>query len=286
MTSDVREFASFIAPLQADPATHVGMVGTDEAGIVKELEEFGTELFVERDGAGAIVGAAGFDYDGPLKRGYLYGPWSIEEGWTERADRLLERVLEVAPPATERLEFVFDKRNPQGAAFAEKHGFEFVRDHFTMGFARDDRVLGPDGDIRAMDDDDRIAVMDLHERCFEGTWPNGEQLLELLEKGPDRIIFVLYEKTHLAGYIYVSAERETGEAFIDNVGVDDRFRGRGFATRLLTHGLWWIFGLDEVKRIELSVRAENAAAVQVYEKAGFQRLRAIRQMSMALAKQT
>ena len=53
------------------------------------------------------------------------------------------------------------------------------------------------------------------------------------------------------------------------------------ATRLLSHGLAWMFGFDEVKRIELSVREENQAALKVYEKAGFKRLRAIRQMRLS-----
>ena len=262
----------------------MAMVGTDEIGIAKELEEFETQLFVERDDRGEIVGATGFDYDEPLQRGFLYGPWSIEDGWKERADRLFAQVLDVAPASTKAIETAFDKRNDRAAGFADEHGFELVRDHFTMGFARDDRRLTPDPDIREMDDLDRAAIVELHERCFEGTWPSGDQLLEQLEKGPDRTIFVLYEKDHLAGYHFASVDRETGEAFVDNIGVDERFRGRGFATRLLTHGLWWMFGFEEVTKIELSVREENSAALQVYEKAGFRKLHAIRQMRMALVR--
>lgn len=261
----------------------MAMVGTDELGIVKELQEFETQLFVERDDMGEVIGVAGFDHDGPLHRGFIYGPWSIEDGWEERADRLFARVMDAAPATTSDIETAFGKENVRAARFADAHGFELVRDHFTMGFARDDRRLAPDPDIREMDDLDRAAIVELHEKCFEGTWPSGPQLLEQLEKGPDRKIFVLYEGDHLAGYHFASVDRETGEAFVDNIGVDQRSRGRGFATRLLTHGLWWMFGFDEVAKIELSVREENAAALQVYEKAGFRKLHAIRQMRMRLA---
>lgn len=41
-----------------------------------------------------------------------------------------------------------------------------------------------------------------------------------------------------------------------------------------------MFGLDEITRIELSVREENQAALKVYEKAGFERQRSIRQMRL------
>lgn len=281
--SEVREFARFIAPLQQDPVSHMSMVGTEEAGIVKELDEFETELFFDRADDGTILGVAGLDYDEPLSRAYIYGPWALPEGWGEVASRLFERVVSAVPTEMKDMDTAFDKENTRAEHFAAERGFKLVRDHFTMGFARDDRRLEPDPDIREMDDDDRAAIVELHERCFEKVWPSGRQLLEHLEKGRDRTIFVLYEGEHLAGYHFATVERETGEAFVDNIGVDEQFRGRGFATRLLTHGLWWMFGFEEVAKIELSVREENVAALQVYEKAGFRKLHAIRQMRMALS---
>ena len=280
MTSELHEFARFIAPLQRRPESRMAMVGADETGIVKDLEEFETELFIDRDGSGEIAGAAGFDFDEPLQRGFLYGPWSIEDGWEERAARLLERVVAAAPAATQSMELAFDTENLRASAFGDRHGFELVRDHFTMGFSRGDHALEPDPDIRAMTDHDGNQVMGLHERCFEGTWPSGKQLLEQLEKGPDRCIFVTYDEGELAGYLFANVERATGEAFVDNIGVEEALRGRGLATRLLIHGLWWMFSFEEVKEIELSVRQENTAALRVYENAGFRRLYAIRQMRM------
>ncbi len=262
----------------------MAMVGFDEIGIAKELEEFGTELFVDRNGAGEITGVAGFDFDEPLRRGFLYGPWSIDDGWDERASRLFDRVLTAVPATTNDMDIAFDTENVWAATFADKHGFELVRDHFTMGFSSGDRELEPDPDIREMNDDDRTDVIELHERCFERTWPSGHQLLEQLEKGPDRRIFVTHLDGKLAGYHFATVERETGEAFVDNIGVDEAVRGRGLATRLLTHGLWWMFSFREVREIELSVRQENGAALRVYENAGFRKLHAIRQMRMPVSK--
>lgn len=278
-TSDVAAVARFVAPLQARPESRMAMVGVEEAGIVRELVEFETELFVEQDD-GEILGAAGFDYDEPLARGFIYGPWSIDDDWDARADRLFERALEDAPAAMKDVETAFDLANERAALFAERHGFQLVRDHFTMAMEAHDRHLDPDPHIREMNDDDRTAIVDLHDRCFERAWPAGTQLLEQLEKGPDRKIFVLYQDGGLAGYHFATVDREIGEAFVDNIGVDERFRGRGIATRLLEHGLAWMFGFDEVDRIELSVREENAAAIRVYEKAGFRKLYAVRQMRM------
>lgn len=258
-------------------------VGADEIGIVNDLQEFETELFVERDATGAIIGAAGFDFDEPLNRSFLYGPWSIDDGWKERAARLFARVIAAAPRETRDIECAFDTENLRAASFADDHGFELVRDHYTMGFSRGDHELTPDSDIREMNDEEHSAVMELHERCFAGTWPSGQQLLEQLGKGPDRKIFVIHTGGQLTGYLFATVERGTGEAFVDNIGVDETVRGRGLASRLLTHGLWWMFSFDEIQEIELSVRQENAAAVRVYENAGFRKLYEIRQVRMPVA---
>ena len=282
MTSEQQEAATFIARYQAKPESHMAMVGTEEAVIASELREFETELFFERDDDGELLGVAGVDHDAELNRGFLYGPWSRSKGWDERADLLLARVIEALPADTVDLESAFNTRNRRAEAFSDRNGFVLVRDHFTMGFARDPRKLRADPDIRPMRDEDRAAVMDLHGRCFEAVWPSPRQLLEQLEKGENRIIFLLYIDEHLAGYHYAAVDAENGEAYVENIGVDERFRGRGIATRLLLHGLWWIYEFESVRKIELSVRQENEPAIRVYEKAGFRKLHAIRQVRKPL----
>ena len=283
MTSEVREAATFIARHQAKPESHMSNIGIEEAVIVSELTEFETQLFVDRDETGKILGVTGVDYDEELNRGFLYGPWSTSNGWDERADVLLGRAIEALPARTETLEGAFNMRNRRAQAFCDRHGFELVRDHFMMGFARDSRALRADPDIREMTDDDRDAVMALHGRCFEAAWPSPRQLMEQLEKGENRVIFVLYLDDDLAGYHYAVVDDENGEAYVENIGVDERFRTRGIATRLLVHGLWWMYGFESVRNIELMVREENAPAIRVYEKAGFRKLHAIRQVRKPLS---
>jgi ribosomal protein S18 acetylase RimI-like enzyme len=282
MTSELEEFARFIAPLQQDPTRQNAMIGNEVVGIVNELQEFDTKLFFDRDRDGAILGVAGFDFDEPLGRGYIYGPWAATDDWMGCMGRLFDSIIAQAPTQMRTMDTAFNKLNADAERFATERGFELVRDHFTMTFEPGDNYLVPDPDIREVRDAERERVMTIHESCFEGVWPTGEQLFEQLEKGPDRKIFVLELDGRIAGYHYATVDREVGEGFVDNIGVDEAFRGRGVATRLLSHGLAWMFGFDEVKRIELAVREENQAALKVYEKAGFHRLRALRQMRLQL----
>ncbi len=253
----------------------MAMVGEGEQTIVNDLQELDIELFIERE-KNEVVAVMGYEYDDALQRGFLYGPWAIEERWDELADELFDRVLPEPAVSDRDIELAFNIRNERAQRFSDRHGFELVRDHFFMAYPRERATVAPDDAIRPMADEDRDAVMALHERCFPGQWPSARQLLEQLDKGPDRTIFVLHVG-RLAGYHYARVDRSTGEASVENIGVDDAFRGRGFATRLLSHGLWWMFSFEEVTGIELSVRAENVEALRVYEKAGFQKKHSIRQ---------
>lgn len=276
MTSELRAAAQFIAPRQLRPETHMAMVGEAEQTIANDLQEGDIRLFTQRAG-NEIVAVMGYEHDDTLQRGFLYGPWVIEQRWDALADELLNRVAAETAGSDHDMELAFNVRNERAQRFSDRHGFELVRDHFFMAYPKEGATVGRDEAIRPMVDEERDAVMALHERCFAGVWPSGEQLLEQLDEGSDRSIFVLHEGRRIAGYHYARVERSTGEASVENVGVDEAFRGRGFATRLLLHGLWWMFSFDEVTGIDLSVRAENAGAIRVYEKAGFRKRHSIRQ---------
>lgn len=275
MTSELHAAATFIAPRQLRPETHMAMVGQGEETIANDLQEFDTKLFIEREGS-EVAAVVGYEHDAVLQRGFLYGPWAIDQRRDELADELFDRVL--AETGGDRdIELAFNVRNKRARGFSDRHGFELVGDHFFMGYPRKGANVSADDAIQPMAADDRDAMMALHERCFPGVWPSGKQLLEQLDKGPDRTIFVLREGDRIAGYHYARVDRSTGEASVENIGVDEAFRGRGLATRLLSHGLWWMFSFEEVTGIELSVRAENVAAIRVYEKAGFRKRHSIRQ---------
>lgn len=276
MTSELRAAARFIAPRQLRPETHMAMVGEAEATITNDLQEGDIRLFIEREG-NEIVAVMGYEHDDALRRGFLYGPWAVERRWDALADELLTRVAAETTGSDEDIELAFNVRNERAQRFSDRHGFELVRDHFFMAYPKEGASVGPDEAIRPMADAERDAVVALHEGCFAGVWPSGKQLLEQLDEGPDRSIFVLHDGRRIAGYHYARVDRSAGEGSVEIVGVDEAFRGRGFATRLLRHGLWWMFSFDEVTGIDLSVRADNVAALRVYEKAGFRKRHSIRQ---------
>ncbi|WP_425955246.1 mycothiol synthase [Xylanimonas sp. McL0601] len=101
----------------------------------------------------------------------------------------------------------------------------------------------------------RLTVADLHDRMAEPWFdPAGFFLLE----APDGT---------LAGSMWTKVEGGDGEIYA--VGVDPDHRGRGLGAALTDVGLAHLAG--RARRAVLYVDGDNAAAVAIYEKAGFER---------------
>lgn len=83
-------------------------------------------------------------------------------------------------------------------------------------------------------------------------------------------IFVAEIENQLAGFAicrrHPAPERNTILQL--DLGVDDRYRRRGFGSALVLHTIDWARNSD-IHRIQLAVVAENRAALSLYEKHGF-----------------
>lgn len=83
-------------------------------------------------------------------------------------------------------------------------------------------------------------------------------------------IFVAEIENQLAGFAicrrHPAPERNTILQL--DLGVDDRYRRRGFGSALVLHTIDWARNSD-IHRIQLAVVAENGAALSLYEKHGF-----------------
>lgn len=106
------------------------------------------------------------------------------------------------------------------------------------------------------------ALAEIEKACFHAPW-SADMLREELGKG----IFLVAEREGAAAG-YVGCQTVLDEGYITNVAVSPACRGQGVARALL----------DALKRraaekglafITLEVRASNAAAIALYEGAGF-----------------
>ena len=118
--------------------------------------------------------------------------------------------------------------------------------------------------IRKLKESDILTLARIERESFSHPWSE-ESFRELLS-----IDYARYLVAEADGKVVGSAGMRVvyGEGDIDNVVVDAGYRGNGIAGALVSE----LIALGEsegVKEFTLEVRASNAPAIRVYEKAGF-----------------
>ena len=112
---------------------------------------------------------------------------------------------------------------------------------------------------------------------FEEKYPSRgefERELERASSQPDMIAVCAIADDLLAGYLTIQPRRaarlrHTADL---NMGVEPHARGKGIGRALLEHSLEIARSSTNLEIVYLMVRADNAAAVSLYEKCGFERV--------------
>lgn len=118
--------------------------------------------------------------------------------------------------------------------------------------------------IRELRPEDVGPLSAIEEKAFSMPW-SAEDFARLI-RDRNSLYLVAVVDGHVVGSCGVT--NVSGDGEIDNVVVDESYRNRGIATALLAETLRR--GRDMgVKAFTLEVRVSNAAAIHVYEKAGF-----------------
>ncbi|MBR7746143.1 GNAT family N-acetyltransferase [Undibacterium baiyunense] len=102
--------------------------------------------------------------------------------------------------------------------------------------------------------------------------PIFQQLLD------DKVLYV-FEDNHIPIGMFklIPLKHRTAHiAYLGGVAIDPRFAGQGFARKMFAEILA-LGRTRNLKRIELSVSVENARAIALYEKCGFQQEGVLRQ---------
>ena len=118
--------------------------------------------------------------------------------------------------------------------------------------------------IRPMQAEDVDAVTVLEENCFSMPWKR--QDFEDILTNPYRIYLVAEVGSVIVGGCMLTMI--AGEGDVSNVAVDEAYRGKHIATRLMQE----LLRIGEEKGISdftLEVREQNQPAIRLYEHAGF-----------------
>lgn len=119
--------------------------------------------------------------------------------------------------------------------------------------------------IRYMEEKDLAQVTQLEESCFSMPWKRHD--FEDILTNPDRVYLVAEENDEILGGCMLTDL--LGEGDISNVAVRADHRGKDIATKLLERIM--SIGTKErnISAYTLEVRESNAAAIGLYQKAGF-----------------
>lgn len=120
--------------------------------------------------------------------------------------------------------------------------------------------------IKNMDFNEIPYVAEMEKRCFSLCAWTERMFVNVFNDRSENIMLSAYYEDRLAGYIVMGICLD--EAEIQVLAVDEMFRRKGIAERLIDHAETMISG--RVERIFLEVRENNDAARKLYEKKGFE----------------
>lgn len=267
------EAVGLVAAAQADPATHVGYLGTDPDGIRGELQA------LEPDGLGGVlvaledarlVGVLGVEHDTQPPRAWWYGPFVVAHAVDRVAveDALYAEACRRLPPHVVEEECAPDARADVLAAFAERYGMRPEVGSAVLTTRTDaDRPrpgTATEVGIRPPSPTERASAAALHDRLFPDTHSVGERALR---DGPQRLPLVAVEDGRVVGYAAGELQPD-GTGYLDYLGVEPGRRGGGIG-RTLVLAVLDVLAERGVAELHLTVRADNPAARRLYEAIGF-----------------
>ena len=251
----------------------------------------GSEHFVVRDAGGAMVGYAHLDTADEKLGGQLVAELAVHPDRRGRGagTRLVEALLDRADlPAevtesdtdTGRLRIWSHGEHPGALRLAERFGLGRVRELWRMGRELDEVAepdLPPGVTIRAFrigaDEPDVVRV---NHRAFswhpeQGGMTESDLRVKEQEDWFDAAGFLLAVDAddRLLGFHWTKVHPDgTGEVYV--VGVDPDTQGNGLGRSLTVAGLRHLRETG-CRRVMLYVEADNAPAVRVYQRLGFER---------------
>jgi hypothetical protein len=248
-------------------------------------DEAGEFCFVMALRGDHLVGAAGCEFDEGLGRGWLWGPFALTANWEELANALLDELLTLLPPAVRRLDFFLNEANQRAYDLYLSRGFGTPTVSHVYVAPRPPQLYPlPDASCIQLEPRLAGAFADLHDAIFPTTYYTGRQIVDQLDG--EHCVFACVsgdlsapgdDSAHgddfapgdeVWGYVYAIID-ESSEGYIEYLGVRSDRRRQGLGKGLLLTALDWLFRVNNVSEVGLTVSDDQANARSLYEQVGF-----------------
>lgn len=261
---------AFVAAHNTAPEHHIGYFGLTPEDVRQSIlmlnlrYDRGFRLALRGN---HLVGVMGVDFDREIARAWLYGPLVVDSDWASVADALYAAVHPSIPAGVVEQQMFVDAANRHSAAFAARHGF-MAQGAWAIYYITPQRMAAlPPAAAEAWDGGYAEQLAALHDALFPGSNYTVTYMLQELAKGG--ILLLLSDAGRLAGYFFGRAEPESGEAYIDLIGVAPAYRRAGLGRRLVLAGLSALRPMPGLRQVNLSVAAGNEPAMRLYDSLGF-----------------
>ncbi|SET80871.1 Acetyltransferase (GNAT) family protein [Oceanobacillus limi] len=271
---EVGKASDFIAQLNNNEESHIGYCGKDKDEIAKymmnEISDVNyTESFVVAYEGSELIGILGFDADLEDNSAEIWGPFITPNKWGIVYD-MWRRMTDLLPSGVDTLEMFPNMKNTRVFQLAKDLSFQKYSDETVLLYERNTNDKLNHCTVEELSPEYYTDMKQLHDSVFPSAYYNGQQIMKRLNE--HRKVFIIINKGVFAGYIYVEAEPEFGEASIEFFAVEDAERGNGVGGQLLKGALKWLFTFEGMESITLCVNAANVNAINLYRKVGFQYL--------------
>ncbi len=269
--SRLDQLVAFVAAHNGAPAHHIGYFGLSPDDVRQSIlmlnlrYDRGFRLALRGN---HLVGVLGVDFDREISRAWLYGPLVIDPDWAAVADALYAAAQKGIPAGIVEQQLFIDAANQNSGEFAVRHSFH-EHGAWAIYSITPERMDALPAAAAAEPWDAAYAgqLAALHDALFPGSNYTVSYMLSELAKGG--ILLLLTDNGRLAGYFFGRAEPESGEAYIDLIGVAADYRRQGLGRQLVLAGLSALRPMPGLRQVNLSVAAGNAAAMNLYDALGF-----------------
>jgi ribosomal protein S18 acetylase RimI-like enzyme len=216
-----------------------------------------------------LVGVFGVDADLQIDRAWLFGPVVKHLNWHEVSDLLYAEVLLLIPAGVHNYDIFCDEQNSRVGDFAQRHGFSLRSVNAVLTLERENYHPTAERNTEVVDFQETFFEQfeKLHQSLFPNAYFTARQMVE--KRDEHHRLYLAVEDGQLQGYHFCKIELESESGYVDFIGTASFARGRGIGADLLASGVEWMLSVPSTRKIDLTVNADNEAALSLYQKFGF-----------------
>ncbi|WP_170206420.1 GNAT family N-acetyltransferase [Psychrobacillus lasiicapitis] len=218
-----------------------------------------------------LIGALGFDVDKESKSAEVWGPFIKNKGDYQLADSLWEKANALLTSEVNEFSFFINIKNEFVQQFAIHKNAINKGNHLLLKAFHNDLEEVDLAQIESYDLAYRDSFMSLHKKNFPNTYFKASEILDRLSNH-NHLLVINEKEGRIKGYVYVEANPEHKEGSIEYITVAADYQKQGIGTLLIRAALSYLFSINEIEEISLSVAKEKDKAKRLYKAAGFKKV--------------